>query len=159
NYPITKSADNRDYLKIASTGERSVAGSIFMDYRNTADFSDRNTIIYGHNMKNGSMFGTLDAYEDKKYWEDHPKIYIFTETTTYVYEIYTAAEISANVDYYKVKLVDDQAYANYLTATVGNALYETGVIPTIEQKILTLSTCTTNHKNRFVIQGVLLEEG
>ncbi len=75
NYPIVQSEDNDYYLRRLLDSTWNIAGTIFMDYRNAPDFSDWNTIIYGHNMNNDSMFGTLQDYKKQAYYEEHPVLY------------------------------------------------------------------------------------
>lgn len=73
SYPVVQGKDNAYYLHHLFSGESNINGSIFVDCHNQPDFTDQNTIVYGHNMKNGSMFGTLDKYQDKELFEQHPE--------------------------------------------------------------------------------------
>ena len=79
NYPIVQTTNNEYYLRRLIDGTYNQAGSIFMDYKNSSDFSDYNTIIYGHNMKNDSMFGTLTSYESQDYYNEHKEMYLYSE--------------------------------------------------------------------------------
>ena len=72
SYPVAKGTDNAYYLHHMINGETNKSGSIFMDYHNQEDFTDRNTIIYGHNMRDGSMFGTLEKYQDPGVYDVYP---------------------------------------------------------------------------------------
>lgn len=73
DYPVMHTSNNEKYLNTDPFGDFSLSGSIFMDYRNEMDFSDRYNLLYGHHMENGVMFGALDAFKDRKYMEEHPK--------------------------------------------------------------------------------------
>lgn len=95
NYPIVKSADNKEYLKRTFEGERSSCGSIFMECTNEPDFSDKTTFIYGHNMKDGSMFHTLNDYSSEQFYKEHPTVHIFTPQSTMVCKI-VSAHVTAN---------------------------------------------------------------
>ena len=77
SYPVVQRNDNAYYLHHLITGEYNSSGSIFADCHNQPDFTDQNTIIYGHNMKNGSMFGTLSHYQDQALWEENPYFYLY----------------------------------------------------------------------------------
>ena len=79
NYPVAQSEDNSYYLKHLYDGTANKVGCLFIDYENAEDFSDNNTIIYGHNMKNGSIFGTLDSYKKADYWKNI-RSSVFTST-------------------------------------------------------------------------------
>ena len=87
NYPIVQADDNDYYLRRLLDGTWNVAGTLFMDYRNADDFSDWHTVIYGHNMKNDSMFGTLPEYRSQEYYEQHPAWYLLTPTQNYKIEL------------------------------------------------------------------------
>ena len=83
NYPVLKGKDNDQYLHRTMEGQYNSSGSIFMDSRNRDDLSDLNTILYGHHMKNGSMFASLKKYSDQEYYEEHPVIWYLTPKKNY----------------------------------------------------------------------------
>ena len=78
NYPVTQTDNNEYYLKHLYDGTYNKAGCLFADYENKADFSDRNTIIYGHNMRDGSMLAVLNEYDEQRYFDEHPQMYLMT---------------------------------------------------------------------------------
>ena len=84
---VVQGRDNEKYLSCLLDGEQNASGTLFMDYRNAADFSDRMTIIYGHNMKDGSMFGELLSFRDPKYLEKHPKFLLYLPNGQYSLEV------------------------------------------------------------------------
>ena len=91
SYPLVKGADNEKYLKTTFEGNRNSAGALFLDMNNAGDFSDYNTFIYGHNMKNGSMFGRLRKYKSKSFCEENPYFYIYTPDGMEVkYQVFAA---------------------------------------------------------------------
>jgi sortase B len=139
NYPIMKAADNQKYLTRALDGKYNKLGSIFMDYRNKSDYSDQNTIIYGHYTKNGSMFGSLHSYREEEYLDTHRYVYIITEEGTRIYEIFNAF----------VADVFDDIYYNLDQRKESQ-----------DGDIITLSTCTTSGRvnERFVVQGKRIYE-
>ena len=89
NYPIVQSSNNEHYLRRLLDGSYNISGTLFMDFRNSADFSDWNSIIYGHNIKNDSMFGTLPLYEEQSYFDEHPVMYLLTPEKDYKINIRT----------------------------------------------------------------------
>jgi len=133
NYPIMKAADNQKYLNRTLHGKYNVLGSIFMDFRNKSDYSDPNTIIYGHNVRNGAMFGSLHQYKNEEYLDSHRYVYIITEEGTRVYEIFSAFVTDIYDDVYDFDLQRGSA----------------------DKDIITLSTCTSSGRvnERYVIQG------
>lgn len=90
SYPVVQGKDNAYYLHHLFSGESNINGSIFVDCHNQPDFTDQNTIVYGHNMKNGSMFGTLDKYQDKELFEQHPEFYLYLPDKILKYRIFPA---------------------------------------------------------------------
>lgn len=88
NYPVTQTDNNEYYLRHLYDGTYNKAGCLFADYENQADFSDRNTIIYGHNMRDGSMFAVLNQYDGQPYFDTHRQMYLVTPTGGYVMEIF-----------------------------------------------------------------------
>ena len=89
SYPVVQGEDNAYYLHHLFTRETNSSGSIFVDCHNRPDFMDQNTIIYGHNMKNGSMFGTLDTYQDAAFWEENPCFSIYVPGMVYESRIFS----------------------------------------------------------------------
>lgn len=159
SYPLVRGRDNQKYLTRASDNTYSALGSIFMDYRNEADFTDRHTIIYGHNTKNGAMFGALHEFRQQEYLDAHPRFFIFTEEGTLIYEVFSAFVTDAYSDTYRLDLDRDSAYASFLKKMARLSRVTTGVEVGIGDRVVTLSTCTSSEvkTERFVIQGRLLE--
>ena len=90
NYPIVQGEDNRYYVSALMDGTENKAGSIFMDYMNNADFSDMHTILYGHNMKNGTMFHDIVYYQEQEFFEQHPVGLIMTPEKNYYFDVVSA---------------------------------------------------------------------
>lgn len=154
SYPIVRGTDNAKYLKYTFENKKNSAGSIFMDYHNSGDFSDCNTIIYGHNMKNGSMFGKLKNIREEGMFDKCRYFWISAPDGNYQYEIFAAYETGAESDTYTLFSEPDESFRSYLETAHGRSLLDTGNIPLVkEDKIITLSTCTGNNETRFVIQG------
>ncbi|MBE6031865.1 MAG: class B sortase [Clostridiales bacterium] len=160
SYPLLAPNNNDIYLYRSWDGTRNSAGSIFLDRRNDEGLQDFNTVIYGHNMRNGAMFGSLKHYAKKDYLEAHPSVYIITDESILRYEIFSVYEADVWGDTYLWEFEDDSRKEKAL-----DYFQECSVIPveqdlTIEDHILTLSTCTDsrNYEVRWVVQAVLTEE-
>lgn len=159
-YPIVQGSDNDYYLTHTFDGTTNACGSIFMDMSNKSDYSSDNTIIHGHNMKNGTMFGSLRKFEEKEYWQSHPYIWIIKENTVAKYEIFSVGITESASDVYTIEFGSEESFNNYITnRTKLGAIFETGVSVTTEDKLLTLSTCTSStEEGRRVVQAKLVEE-
>lgn len=153
SYPVVKGADNSYYLKHTFEGKSNIAGAIFIDAANSSDFEDCNTIVYGHNMKNGSMFGTL-----RKHFKDADSvpgkyIWICTPQKNYRYEIFSSHVVDAAGEVYTLFAEADDTFAGYLERMAKQSLVSFDVPVSKEDKIITLSTCTGNDATRFVVQA------
>ena len=160
NYPVTQTDDNEYYLHHLYDGTYNKVGCLFADYENQADFSDRNTIIYGHNMRDGSMFAALNEYDEQDYYDGHPQMYLVTPGGGYTVEIFTAfvadpGESGSDASPWRLSWKDDGAYTTWLSEMAGRSVIETGVTVTSSDKVLTLSTCTPGGRSRFIVMGKL----
>ena len=155
NYPVVQGDDNETYLHTTYENNYNFAGTIFVDYENSSDFSDCNTLIYGHNMKNGSMFGNLKKFtEDQSTYEKSKYFWILTPEKNYRYEIISAYTTGVNSDTYTLFKGPGEEYLNYLNTIQGYSEIKTEATElTVKDKIVTLSTCTGNEATRFVVQG------
>ncbi len=167
DYPVLRahSDDQSYYLHRDYSGEYLYAGSIYMESYNSPEFTDRNTILYGHNMANGTMFADLHKFEDSSFFAKHKYLYIYTPNSIKKYEIYSAYEYDDRHINNSFKHFDDnkmfKEYIDYslnpTSAIVSNVRKNSSV--TIKDKLVTLSTCTNNRpQNRFLVQGVLIED-
>ena len=162
NYPVTQTDDNEYYLRHLYDGTYNKTGCLFADYENQADFSDRNAIIYGHNMRDGSMFAALNEYDGQSYYDEHPQMYLVTPDGGYIMEIFTAfaakpAESGSDTSPWRLTWKDDGAYTTWLSAMAERSVVETDVTVTSSDKVLTLSTCTPGGASRFIVMGKLVE--
>lgn len=159
SYPLVKGKDNDQYLHTTYMGTYDFAGSIFLDYENSSDFKDPNTIIYGHNMKNGTMFGSLKKMVTDKAYDLSPYIWILTPDRNYRYIVFSAYTTAVESDTYTLFKKHNKEYGDYLLKMKKNSEIDTGETqPVRTENIVTLSTCTGNSSTRFVVQGVQLKE-
>ena len=163
DYPVLQHpTDNSYYLNHNLDGSRGYPGCIYTEDYNKKDFTDSNTVLYGHNMKNGTMFAGLHKYGDSEYLEEHPYIYIYTEEGLLAYEIFAAYQSGdEHILYAHDGFEDRKVYGKYLEEilnmrSMGSVLKE-GAEVTEDSRIITLSTCISGKPdNRFLVQGVLL---
>lgn len=154
SYPIAQGDDNDYYLHRTIQKTYNFAGSIFLEYENKSDFSDYNSIIYGHNMKNGSMFGTLKKFRDKATYEQSRYFWICTPEKNYKYEIFSASEVAVGSEAYTLFSAPGEEFEEYLAHMKAQSLLATDDIElTKNDKVATLSTCTGNDSTRFIVQG------
>lgn len=159
NYPILQGYDNRHYVSSLIDGTYNNAGSIFMDFRNQPDFSDRHTIIYGHNLKNGAMFADITKYRNQDYYDAHPVGMIVTPEKQFRFEIVAGYVASLAESSWQLEFVNDADALQWLEAAMERSPFESRVKPEPGDRMITLSTCTYEFSDaRFVLVGILMEE-
>lgn len=155
NYPVV-AADNTDfYLNHSFDGSESIGGSLFMESQNQMT-EDDNVVIYGHNMKDGSMFSNLKSYADRDYWMQHPVIWLFMEGIWYEADVFSCQiKDAGEVQVYDCRFSTDVEKQGYYDSMVADSLYPTGIKPGPGHKVVTLSTCFGRSK-RMIVQAVVL---
>lgn len=160
NYPVVQGNNNSYYLNHSYDKKWSSFGSIFMDYSSSSNFSDRNTFIYGHHTRNGSMFGELGKFMKKDFLLEHPSFYLYTPSGNYradIFSVYTADALSDSYDQSFSSLEEFNSYINIVT---GKSKYHLDVdIDTNSDKIITLYSCSREYGyskyDRYFIHAVL----
>lgn len=164
DYPVAQHDGADDYyLKHNMYGEPEFAGTIYTEKANKTDFSDPNTVIYGHNMRNGSMFQNLHKFSEKDFFEENQYVYIYTPRHVLTYHIFAAYEyddrhIMNSFDFSKKKV-----YKEYLQGVFEgrsmNANIRSDEDVTVDDKIITLSTCVGGKpESRYLVQAVLVKD-
>lgn len=158
SYPVVKGGDNSHYLYYTFEGQRNNSGAIFMNSENNIDFSDINTVIYGHNMLDNSMFEPIKNYANIEQYYTQPFIKIFTkDKRELTYEVVSFQETYSTSECYRMP-VNDLEHDRLLNEIISKRAYETNRKSlNRENKILTLSTCKWGNI-RYVLQGVLVAE-
>ena len=134
-----------------------IAGSIFMDYRSQSDMSSLNTIVYGHNMKNDTMFGTFTEYKKQSYYNEHPVLWFLTPEHNYKIELIAGYVTSSTSDVYKVFHIKDDL-DNHIKASIKKSTFVSGVNIAEVDNIITLSTCSYEYSTaRYVLIGNVKE--
>ena len=155
NYPIAQGPDNSYYLSHMYNKQWDGYGCIFMDYLNSSDFSDPNSVIYGHHMQNGSMFQNLAGYKEQEYYETHKTAYLLTPEKNYQIILFAGYVASLKDDAWKMDFSEEEFEPWYMKA-IGRSCFDSGIVPTPQSKIITLSTCSYEFNNaRFVVLGIL----
>nr|MDH3175423.1 class B sortase [Bacillus pumilus] len=157
-YPIVQSRDNAFYLTRNYLKNDTRAGSIFMDYRNDVLHESPNTVVYGHRMRDGSMFGGLTNYLKKDFFDEHRTFQYDTLYQSYEAEIFAVYETTVDFDYIQTDFRDLGEYAHYLQAVRKKSIYQTKTDVSTDDLILTLSTCDhvlAPKNGRLVVQAKL----
>lgn len=163
-YPILQHAtDNTYYLNYNIDGSYGYPGCIYTENLNAKDFSDANTVIYGHNMKNGTMFAQLHKFEDAVFFDEHREVLIYTPEKKYCYTIFAAYVYDDRHLLYNFDFSDTQVYERYLNDIFErrdmSANIRTDMDVTCEDKIITLVTCMSQQpEKRLLVQAVLNKE-
>ena len=164
DYPILQHAtDNTYYLNYNIDGSYGYPGCIYTENLNSKDFTDNNTVIYGHNLRSGAMFTSLHKFKDEDFFEENCKVYIYTPQREYDYTVFAAYVYDDRHLLYSFDFADNEVYANYLEDIQSmrsmNALFREDIIVTAEDKIITLVTCIGNQPSkRLLVQAVLEQE-
>ncbi len=165
DYPVMRSGADREenfYLDHNSEGKSHVAGAIYMQKMNDADFSDPNTVLYGHDMRNGSMFAGLHQYRKKAFFDEHRTITVYTPGHILTYEIYSAFVYDNRHILNSFNFYNKDDYAAFLKQTLNptsmTKQVREGVSVTTNARILTLSTCTGISTQRYLVVGVLTND-
>ena len=152
NYPVMQGDDNIRYLRHLPNGSYNAAGSLFADYRCKNGVSG-NYIIYGHNMKSGSMFGTITRYKSQDYYNEHPTLYFLTPEKTYRVELIAGFVTKSTGEAY-----DTQLTAEQVRQFCAESDFSSGITPQDDDVFITLSTCSYEYENaRYVVIGRTIE--
>ncbi|MBR4530463.1 MAG: sortase [Lachnospiraceae bacterium] len=157
-YPVVRSKDNEDYLHKTFDGITNSAGAIFLDYLGNPDMEDKNTFLFGHNMRNGSMFGSLKKFtQDDTLAAKDPYVYFYTSDCVRKYEIFSYYFSFVGSDAYQ-NFTGDDGYDAYVKKSRENSLFVNDDVDfTNRPNILSLTTCSgTEHVRRLLVQSALI---
>lgn len=152
NLPVAQSKDNDYYLRRLIDGSWNSGGTLFADYRNARNFSDSNTVIYGHNMKNKEMFGTLEGYKQQSYYETHPTMWLLTPSGDYRLELVAGIVASTRSPFYSSDLPEAEVLSLVRQAIADSTFQSDPTAPAEGDRYLTLSTCSYEYDDaRYLI--------
>lgn len=161
SYPVVYAEDYNKYMHTAFDGSYNYAGTIFFDQRNKNTTDEKHAILYGHNMRDGSMFAKIKNYNDREYFEKHPVFWFITPTSAQLYQIFSAYEAQPR-DFdvtYSVEgdaFSTDEEYEQVLHKMKNNSVIDTGTFATYKDNVMTMSTCTNARTSRFTVHGYLI---
>ena len=159
DYVVVKGNDNSYYLKHNFNKEYNIAGWIFADYHNLFDESDRNIVIFGHNTKDGSMFGSLKNVLESNWQEnkDNLEITLITEKGQYKYQVFSTYSIKPEDYYINTIYNNDNEFNEFLNKIKSRSNYNYNIEVNSNDKVLTLSSCIGDGKKRVVLHAKLIE--
>lgn len=159
NYPVVQTDDNSYYLKHLFDGTYNNAGCIFLDMMNSPDFTDSNSILYGHNMKNGTMFASLNNYKEQEYYDTYPEILLVTENQNYRIELFAAYDAAVEEQAWDISFSTREEFRQWLDGAVQRSYFSSETVPQPTDRVITFSTCSYEFDNaRFVLLGKLTYE-
>lgn len=159
NYPVVSYGNNDYYLFRNFLGEDSKSGTLFMDYRNNFE-EDKSTVIYGHNMKNKTMFNNLELFKEKSFWNKNSLIHIYRGDYEYIYKPFSIFVAEPSFDYVRVGFNGENDFNDYINIVKKHSTFwDNNSNLTLNDKILTLSTCSYEFNDaRTVLQAKLIEK-
>lgn len=157
NYPVVQGSDNDFYLRHLFDGTYNSSGCLFLDAYSATDFTEMNSVIYGHHMKNGTMFYDLKEYKNQEFYENHPYALLVTPDHKYKILFFSAYVSRTSASAWDVGF-SDVGYEEWLFELTGKSCFKANVVPTQDDRVVTLSTCSYEFNNaRFVVHGILQE--
>ncbi len=155
DYIVVKGNDNDYYLHHSFKQKPNSAGWVFASYQNKIDGTDKNIVIFGHNMRDGSMFGTLKKVLTKKWYnnKDNQSIKLVAEQGTFTYKVFSVYQVMPEDYYIQTDFNNDKQYANFLKTIKARSINDFGISITKDDSILTLSTCSSTGKERVVLHA------
>ena len=157
NYPVLKAKNNEKYLHYDLYGKWQKNGCLFVDCDSSSDWSDPNTVIFGHHMKSGAMFGNLEELNSQSKIDANPYFWILTPEGTYCYRIFSVRYINSDSDVYSIFWQDSESFVEWGKTMVRKSLIKTDVEITAEDHVVVLSTCAYINFNRFIVAGVRVD--
>jgi len=157
NYPVVQGTDNTYYLKHLFDGTRNSAGCLFVDSNNEPGFVDHNTVIYGHHMKDRSMFSVLTEYKTQAFYETHPQMVLLTPEGNYTIDLFAGYVTNVKADSWKLRFAGNTEFEEWLGETRSKSIFRSDVEVSTSDRFITLSTCSYEFDNaRYVVVGKLV---
>ena len=165
DYPIAQRADDDAYyLNHTIEGTEGLPGSIYTEAINSKNFTDFNTVIYGHNMKNGTMFAGLHKYEDKEFLKENPYIYVYLPDKTLKYQIFAAVVFDDRHMMHSFNYNTTEGRQEFLdeleAVRTMESSYDDSITVGTDSNIITLATCIGGQPDsRWLVEAVLIDDG
>ena len=160
NYPVVQASDNDYYLHRNFADQTySVSGTLFMDMDSSVGITLSNCIIYGHHMKDGSMFAMMDDYAGQDFYEEHPVMYFLTPRQDYRVDLISGRIVESTLDNYPLYFTDAEEYQSYLNDITSRSYFSTHATVSTDYQLITFSTCNYSSSfidPRFMVQGLMV---
>lgn len=157
HFPVAQAEDNDYYMYRLTDGSYNRSGTIFADYRVSPDLTDKNTLIYGHNMKNGGMFAPLLNWGKEDWFKSHSEIDIYTPNGNYTVRVFSAFLADVDSVVYAIPSTDEEI-KTFIDHCSRSSYVDVDFTPELSDRFVTLSTCAGGDEKRFVVIGVLTEK-
>jgi len=158
HYPVMQYRDNDFFLTRLPDGTPHRNGSIFLDYRNNSDFSDKSILIFGHETRRGDMFGMLKNYRDQEFYEANPVMFLYTPEKDYTIVLFAAYLAHSQRDHPPLQFQSDEDFLAYVEALISISVFTSDVEINADDRIISLCTCAYDFDDaRFIVIGVLKE--
>ncbi|MCL2365958.1 MAG: class B sortase [Oscillospiraceae bacterium] len=160
DYPIVQWTDNYFFLGHLPDGTKHRSGSIFVDYRNNPDLSDKNTMIYGHMSQTDDMFGALKYLRNQTFFDEHNIIYIYTPHADFALMLFSVYLVDSGVETPPISFKDDEGFLRHVAETKRRSIVQSDVEVGADDRIVSLATCAYDFANaRLVVVGKLVQFG
>ncbi len=151
SYPVVQGNDNDYYLDHLIDGTPDENGTIFVDYRNAVELSDRNTFIYGNQTNSDAMLSSLKEYAKDDYHQQYPTLLMITETGSYTLEVFSGYEITAETDPYRLTYEDDEAFLDYIGKVKEMSDFTNDISPSEKDRLVSLSAATASAEEGYML--------
>ena len=157
DYPVLHTDNNSYYMNHLFNKEVNASGSLFADFLNKGDFSDRNTVIYGHHMKNGTMFGSIEEYREQEFYDAAPTMMLYTPEGDYLVELISGTDENGNKQFVEFEFEDEEAFMEYVNSFIERSTFKSKIKVHPGDKLISLCTCAYVFNNaRYMLIGRLV---
>ncbi|KLU70676.1 MAG: hypothetical protein RHS_3475 [Robinsoniella sp. RHS] len=157
DYPVVQGKDNEYYLHHLSDGTPNEIGAVFLDYQNNPDFTGEISMIYGHHITLGRMFSPLSSYKEQRYYEEHPRMILYTKEKTYHIELF-AGNILSGSEGFPLSFQSGKDKKEWIQEIIRKSTFSSNITPAKNDRILILCTCSYEFSNaRYAVFGKLTE--
>lgn len=159
DYPVLHTDNNDYYMNHLYNRAGNSSGSIFIDYRNIGDFSDKNTVLYGHHMKNGSMFKSLEEYKDQEFYDANPVMNICTPNGDFSVELISGTVENGSKQFMKFYFDTDEEFMDYVNSFRARSTFQSDTVVEPGDRLVSMCTCSYEVSNaRYLVMGKLVEQ-
>ena len=156
DYPVVQGADNDFYLSRTVDRKPSIVGAIFLESRNSRDFTDDVSVLYGHHIRGGRLFSSLSGYKDQSYYRKHPTLYLYLPGETFQIRLFAGKVMSGDRDHFPLSFKDHEERETWLDGLIASSTFQSGLRPSEEDRILVLCTCSYEYHNaRYALFGIM----